>query len=145
MRILQLRKKLEKELTLYDQIVEKEREKEEIESRRFHKIEGNFVPRNYISFDFDFDSKSFLPGKKHILNKKKERDNKLISDLIIHYKKKLSELKEVQQKQEKSTDNKSSEYSSNTSETSESDDSSYQSQEGSKKEEENINNEIENK
>ena len=68
-----------------------------------------------------------------------------MSDLITHYKKKLSELKEVQQKQEKSTDNKSSEYSSNTSETSESDDSSYQSQEGSKKEEENINNEIENK
>ena len=138
-------KKIEKELTLYDQIVEKEREKEEIESRRFHKIEGNFVPKNYISFDFDFDSKSYLPSKKHILNKKKEKDNKLVSDLIEYYKKKLLELKEIQQQQEKNTENKSSEYSSNTSETSESDDSSYQSQEGSKNEENNINNEVENK
>ena len=139
-------KKIEKELTLYDQIVEKEREKKEIESRRFHKIEGNFVPKNYISFEFEFDTKSFLPGRKHILNKKKEKDNKLVSDLLTHYKKKLLELKEVQQKQENNSENKNIEDSSNSSETSESDESSSQSEEGNQKEEkENINNEVENK
>ena len=84
-----IEKKTEKELTLYEQIIEKEREKKEIESRRFHKIEGNFVPKNYISFDFDFESKSFLPNNKPVNNKKKDKEkgNELVSDLLLFYKK----------------------------------------------------------
>ena len=84
-----IEKKTEKELTLYEQIIEKEREKKEIESRRFHKIEGNFVTKNYISFDFDFESKSFLPNNKPVNNKKKDKEkgNELVSDLLLFYKK----------------------------------------------------------
>ena len=83
---------------LYEQIIEKEREKKEIESRRFHNIEGTFVPKNYISFDFE--SKSFLPNTKPITNKKKdkEKENELVSGLLLFYKKQLSELKAIQNK-----------------------------------------------
>ena len=129
-------KKTEKELALYDQIIEKEREKKEIESRRFHKIEGTFVPRNYISFDFDIKSISFLPNQKPFSNKKKEKNNELVSDLLVYYKKQLSELRNIQKKQENDSNDKNSDLSSNVSETSESGDSSSQSSEETKKEEE---------
>ena len=51
-----IEKKGEKEFTLYDQIIEKEMEKKEMEkkeneSRRFHKIEGNYVPKNCIQYN----------------------------------------------------------------------------------------------
>ena len=142
-----IEKKTEKELILYEQIIEKEREKKEIESRRFHNIEGTFVPKNYIPFDFDFESKSFLPSTKPITNKKKvkEKENELVSGLLLFYKKQLSELKAIQNKNENEPENNKSEYSSNISETSESGDSSSQSSEETKKEEEKTTNEGETK
>ena len=145
-----IEKKGEKEFTLYDQIIEKEMEKKEMEkkeneSRRFHKIEGNYVPKNCISFDFDIETKSFIPNYKPISNKKKDNDNTLVNNLIIHYKKQLSELQKLQKKQENESENKTSEYSSNVSETSESGISSSQASEEAEKEEEKNVKEIETK
>ena len=92
-----------KEISLYGQILEREREREkekEIESRRFHKIEGNFVPKSNISFDLDFDSKSFIPKKK-IKSGDKKKDNALVASLVSHYNKQLLELKEMAKKKTK--------------------------------------------
>ena len=110
--------KMEKEVSLYHQILEKEREFKENNSRRFYKIEGNFIPKNCISFEFEFESKSYLPSK--IIKKKKDKEDPLVNDLLKYYKKQLVELHEVQKKKdEHESDNKNEEYSSNISETSE--------------------------
>ena len=122
--------KVEKEISLYGQILEREREREkekEIESRRFHKIEGNFVPKSNISFDLDFDSKSFIP-KKEIKSGDKKKDNALVASLVSHYNKQLLELKEMAKKKDKNSDDKSYEGSSYYGESSESGDSSYVSE-----------------
>ena len=120
----------DKEISLYGQILEREREREkekEIESRRFHKIEGNFVPKSNISFDLDFDSKSFIPKKK-IKSGDKKKDNALVASLVSHYNKQLLELKEMAKKKDKNSDDKSYEGSSYYGESSESGDSSYVSE-----------------
>ena len=136
--------KMEKEVSLYHQILEKEREFKENNSRRFYKIEGNFIPKNCISFEFEFESKSYLPSK--IIKKKKDKEDPLVNDLLKYYKKQLVELHEVQKKKdEHESDNKNEEYSSNISETSENGGySSSKSNEEKEKEEEKNTKEIEN-
>ena len=131
-----IEKKGEKEFSLYDQIIEKEREKKDNESRRFHKIEANYVPKNCISFDFDFDTRSFVPNQKPIPRRKKDTENKLVSDLLVHYNKRLSELHELQKKQVNESENKNSEYTSNGTESSESGVTSSEITEEIQKEEE---------
>ena len=129
-------KNVEREISLYDQIIEKEREKKESESRRFLKIEGNFVPKNCIAFDFNFESQCFIPNEKPIPNKKKDTENKLVSNLLEHYKKQLADLKELQMKKENASSKKSIDYSSNITETSEIGDSSSNTSSSVEKEEE---------
>ena len=132
--------KVEKEISFYNQMLEKEREKMEKESLKFQKIEGNYVPKNCISFDFNFELKSFLPNKK-IISKKSKNDNTLVSNLLIHYEKQLSDLKEAQKKKENIVENINSQSSSSISETSESGNSSSKSYEETEKEEEKESNE----
>ena len=127
--------KVEKEISFYNQMIEKEREKKEKESLRFQKIEGNYVPKNCISFDFDFELKSFLPNKK-IISKKNKRDNTLVSNLLSHYEKQLSDLQKAQKKKENEAENNNSQSSISISETSESGNTSSRSYEETEKEEE---------
>ena len=128
--------KVEKEISFYNQMLEKEREKKEKESLRFQKIEGNYVPKNCISFDFDFKLKSFLPNRNIISKKNKDQDNTLVSDLLVCYKKQLSELQKAQKKKENEAEDNNNETSSNLSETSESGSGSSKSYEETEKEEE---------
>ena len=128
----------EKEISLYDHIIEKEREKKENESRRFLKIEGNYVPKNCIAFDFNFESKCFIPNEKPIPNKKKNKENELVINLLEHYKKQLDDLKELQMKKENASNKKNSYYSSNITETSEIGDSSSNTSSSEEKEEEKV-------
>ena len=128
--------KIEKEMSLCNQILQKEREQKEKESIKFQKIEGNFVPKNCISFDFDFETMCFLPNMKSIPMKKKKTENTLVTDLLKCYQKKLSDLEKIQKKKEKESDNNKSEYSSNISETSENGNSSSSFYEETEKDEE---------
>ena len=130
--------KIEKEMSLYNQLLQKEREQKEKESIKFQKIEGNFVPKNCISFDFDFETMCFLPNMKPIPLKKKKTENALVTDLLKCYKKQLSDLQKNQMKKEKEkeSENNKSEYSSNISETTENGNSSSSSYEETEKDEE---------
>ena len=128
--------KIEKEMTLYNQLLLKEREQKEKESIKFQKIEGNFVPKNCIAFDFDFETMCFLPNMKPISLKKKKTENTLVTDLLKCYEKQLSDLQKIQMKKEKESENNKSEYSSNISETTENGNSSSSSYKETEKDEE---------
>ena len=132
--------KVEKEISFYNQMLEKEREKLEKESLRFQKIEGNYVPKNCISFNFDFELKSFLPNRK-VISKKSKHDNTLVNNLLIHYKKQLSDLQNAIKKKENQVENVISQSNSSISETSESGNTSSKSYEETEKEEEKTSNE----
>ena len=127
--------KVEKEILLNNQMLEKEREKKEKESLRFQKIEGSYVPKNCISFDFDIRSKSFLPNRKVISKRNKGGENPLAADLLVFYKKQLSDLQRAQKKKDNESEINKSESSPNLSETSESGTSSKSYEETEKEEE----------